>query len=351
MIPSWSRDAARVARAAETSDWLRRGPSGPGAMGRHKEWLHFCVFGETFDLLVNFSIVDEADHPPRREAARLTLLYREGGRWHGEVVTAALNTVDARRGEVGLRFGKHAVWLEDGAYRISVRGDRLPLHVELVLVPLALPSIIHNVATGDGPPIHWLVLPRLLASGEVRFGDRAHTLRASPAYHDHNWGHFGWGRDFAWEWGYALPQQAEQPWSLVFVRLSDRGHTRTRMQGLFVWDGEREARVLRGDALQIRHEGLRRPTQVTKIPPVMALLFPEQSTGVPERLVIDAADRGDVIHAVFTPDAVAQVIVPADDHLGATIIQELSGTIEVEGRVRGQSFGFVSPSVFELLGD
>jgi hypothetical protein len=318
---------------------------------RHKEWLHFCVFAPGMDLLVNFSLVDEADAPPADEVGRLTLLIRTGHRWEGEVLTFAPDAIDARRGEVGMRLGGHAVWLEGGAYRMTVRGHDLPLEVDLQLTPLALPSIVNNVATGDGPPIHWLVLPRNVASGRVRFAGVEHTLRGAPAYHDHNWGHFRWGADFAWEWGYGLPQDAEDPWSLVFVRLSDRAHSRTRMQGLFLWDGEREARMMRGPQLTVTHEGLRRPTHVTKIPPVMGLLFPERSTGVPARMTIHAEDRGDVVHAVFEPDAVAQVIVPADEHLGATIIQELSGTLTVEGVVRGRAIGFTTPSVFELLGD
>jgi hypothetical protein len=347
-IPTWVDDPEVVVRAAAASDWLRRGPVGAHAPARHKEWLHFCVFAPGLDLLVNFSVVDEADAPPV-EVGRLTLLVRTGDRWEGEVLTYPADQLDARRGEVGLRLGPHAVWLEDGAYRMTVRSARLQL--DLRLTPLALPSIVNNVATGDGPPIHWLVLPRNLASGRLRWDGVEHTLRQTPAYHDHNWGHFRWGADFAWEWGYALPQDPEDPWSLVFVRLSDRAHSRTRMQGLFVWDGTREARVLRGPQLTVTHTGLLRPSQVTKVPPVMGLLFPELSTGVPASLHVHAEDRGDVIELEFTPSAVAQVIVPADHHLGATIIQELSGEVRVTGRVRGRELRFVSPSVFELLGD
>lgn len=346
----WAKSPDTVARAAEVGDFLRRGPVGTRT-ARHKEWLHFCIFAPGLDLLVNFSVVDEADEGPPREVGRLTLLVRTDDRWEGEVLTYAPGAITAHRGEVAVRLGPQVVFFEDGAYRMTVRGDRLPLELDLVITPLALPSIVNNVATGDGPPIHWLVLPRNVASGRVRYQGQERALWRVPAYHDHNWGHFRWGADFAWEWGYGLPQEAENPWSLVFVRLSDRAHARTRMQGLFVWDGEREARVLRGPQITVRHEGLLRPQHVTKIPPVMGLLFPEHSTGVPARMILHGEDRGDVIHAEFAPEAVAQVIVPADQHLGATIIQELSGTLTVEGRVRGEAFAFTSPSVFELLGD
>jgi hypothetical protein len=216
--------------------------------------------------------------------------------------------------------------------------------------PDVFPSEANNIDTEDGPPINWMMLPRLRASGVVRAFGRVHMLVDAPAYHDHNWGSFGWGRNFAWEWGYALPTDQTNPYSLVFVRLTDRGHRRTLMQGIFLWKGERKERVFRDREVTVLHEGLLRPERIFKIPRIMGLVSPGNATDVPGKLVVSGKSRQDWLRLEFTSEHVAQVVIPNDTDAGVTTINEVSGDSFVEGEVRGIKIHARGRSMCEFLG-
>lgn len=338
-----------IAHAIERADWLRRSPARLGGPGGHKEWLHFCVYADGVDVLVNFSFVDDVRAGAWRQDGRLTMLVRERT-WHGAVERFAAHDVVARGGGIDVRLGANHVRFADGAYHVVAAFGGGACAVDLRLEPVAMPSIVNNVKVGDGAPINWLVVPRLVADGVVLLGERRYEVRGALAYHDHNWGHFGWGRDFAWEWGYGLPDDRTQPWSLVFVRLSNRAHTRAMMQGAFFWKDHRERRVFRDRDLEIEHEGLLRARRLCKIPGPMALVHPETSTGIPERLVFKGVADGDRIDGSFTCEDVAQVIIPNDRDLGVTVINEVGGRLAVHGRIAGDEVHIDGRAIFEFLG-
>ena len=340
-----------VEQAILHADWLRRSPAAAGGRGGHKEWMHFCVYAPAVDVLVNFSVLDDVRPTRARhdELARVTLLVRDGG-WVGEVTRYPREQVQVEGGRVAARFGPNAVRFADGRYAVAARFRDRPIAIDVTLRPVTMPSIVNNVRVGDGPPINWLVVPRLVASGRITIADRVHPVDGALAYHDHNWGHFGWGRDFAWEWGYGLPDDPANPWSLVFVRLSDRAHSRCMMQGVFLWNGPREQCVFRDRDLRVRHVGFLRPARICKVPAVMALAHPEHATAIPRELRIDGAVDGNVIEATFRGAEVAQVIVPNDRDFGVTVINEVSGRLAVRGVVRGEQFAIDGRAVFEFLG-
>lgn len=340
-----------VTRAIEHSDWLRRSPARVGGRGGHKEWLHFCIYAGEIDVLVNFSVLDDLrPDAARAELARTTLLVRSGSAWSGEVQSHAATEVELVPGCVDARLGRNGVRFADDVYTLTARGHDVPLAVDVTLRPVTMPSIVNNVQVGDGPPINWLVVPRLVADGEITVAGKRHAVRGALAYHDHNWGHFGWGRDFAWEWGYGLPADAANPWSLVFVRLSDRAHTQAMMQGVFLWNGMREQRVFRDDDLDVRHDGLLRATRLCKVPAIMSLVHPELATDVPGELLFDGAVDGDTIRGRFRGEEVAQVVVPNDRDFGVTVINEVSGHLDVTASIRGEQVTIAGRAIFEFLG-
>lgn len=340
-----------VTRAIEYSDWLRRSPAPVGGPGGHKEWLHFCVYAGEVDVLVNFSVLDDLrPDAGGAELARTTLLVRSGNAWSGEVQSHVESEVTLVAGSVDARLGANGVRFADGVYRLRARGSDVPLAVDVTLRPVTMPSIVNNVQVGDGPPINWLVVPRLVADGEITVAGRRHVVDGALAYHDHNWGHFGWGRDFAWEWGYGLPADAANPWSLVFVRLSDRAHTHAMMQGVFLWNGMREQRVFRDGDLGVHHHGLLRARRLCKVPAIMSLVHPERATDVPQELTFEGAADGDKITGRFRGEEVAQVIVPNDRDFGVTVINEVSGHLDVAASIRGERVRIEGRAIFEFLG-
>jgi hypothetical protein len=341
-----------ASRALESNGYFRRSKFRWEGNAGHKEWLHFAVHAEGIDLLVNFSLVDDIRPGARQgtELARLVCLVRDS-EWTGDIDHYEQPEVDVRGGELAIRFADNHAFFHDGVFELNVRLRRSPIAMRLLLEPVTLPAQANNLQVDNCPSIQWLVVPRLLATGWLEVAGKRHDFDRALAYHDHNWGHFRWGRNFAWEWGYAAPDAMQNPWTMVFVRLTDRAHLSDLMQAIFLWKHERQHRLFRGDELIVWHEGILRARRVFKLPRMMGLVSPGDVTDVPKRLIARARRGNDRIDLVFETGDPAQVIIPNDDDDGVTIIHEVSGQVHVEGRIDGEAVTIEGPSIFEFLGE
>ena len=351
-IPGRAGPTNRLAAAVEGIDFLRRSPRAAGGPGSHKEWLHFVVHGDGVDVLVNFSIVDDtrADHAASRELPRIVVLVRDRT-WDGAIELFADGECEIDGQRIHLRYGDNRVEFRDGVFFLHGKLRHRPVGFDLVLTPLVVPAPCNNIRLElDRRPINWMVMPRLLASGSVRIGARTHEFDAAPAYHDHNWGHFQWGGDFAWEWGFALPVARANPWSLVYVRLSNRARTRCFKQGFFLWHGETVARVFREADMTVSLAGLLRTGSLFKLPGVMNVIDPGCDSDVPRFVECRAEGSGDSAEFRFEADDVAQVCIPNDtDDDGLTIINEVSGRMVARGSVGGRRLALDGPGMFEFV--
>lgn len=324
-----------------------------GAEAGHREWLHFVVLGEHVTVLVNFSVADalHAGAEEGEQVGRLTLLVFEEpvDDWEGDVDEFRGEAFRLRAGRIDAAFGESAVRFVDGVFVLTASLRRRPISLELRLRPLVFPSPANNVALDGGEPIHWLVVPRLAATGAVYVGDRVYSLKDASAYHDHNWGRLA-GVDYAWEWGVVLAAHVDARHAAVFVRVGNRARTRTYMQALLLWEGARQLRVFRGEELRVTSRGLLRPERVPKLPRVMALLAPALATDVPERLQVKADGGGDWATCEFAPRGVAQIVAPGDGPLSTMIINEVTGHAVVHGDVRGRELKLEGHAVFEFVG-
>lgn len=341
-----------LGRSVPNAGYFKRSPASwqHGLLG--KEWFHVTLHGPGFDAIVNFSQVQEARQGGgTTELAQVGCLVREQA-FSGEIQRIAASRVALGRGGQALTFGASRVQLRDDGIdmQVSLRGGQFELDLEVGLSAVTLPIRVSNLSLGDEAYMHWQVTPRLLANGWLQVAGNRYRLSDAPAYHDHNWGRFSWSSDFSWEWGYALPVERENPWSVVFVRLLDRAHLNDLMQGLFVWHTERPRRLFRAGDVQVCHEGLLRKERVLKLPRVMSLVHPGQASDVPRRLLVRAARGEDRVCLEFLPDDVAAVVVPDETGLGFTVIYEVSGRVFVEGRVDGASVQIAGRSIFEFLG-
>lgn len=364
-LPEQPAPPADLLRTIEANCHIRGSDFLGTAEAGHKEWLHFAVSTDGLELLINLSEVDDVRPQARAGSsiARLTwLAHIDETGFHGGIEDFGVLPpgVSARMpGRRGLRMGPNAAGFERGVFRVHARSRDGALTVDLTLTPEVMPAQANNLTVHDCPPIHWLVVPRLRADGHCRLHGRDYSFRGAPAYHDHNWGSFRWGRDFAWEWGYGTPSQAQParseqpasaPWTLVFVRLTDRGRFTDLMQAVFVWHGAHLRRLFRADELRVEHHGFLRCPRPFKLAPAMGLISEGSATDVPRRLSVTAAGRGDRLHFDFDTRDVGQVIIPNDHDLGVTIINEVCGDLRVEGRVGGESVRFACRSIFEFLG-
>lgn len=357
-----------AADALARLDAFKSLPGAAGPPGRallaplSKEWLHFSVHGPGVTAVVNFSVISGARGGAQ---ARVTALVREqaGARgvagsagvapdvdWDGDVEACAAGAAVVGRGRLTAAFARSALSVRDGAYQIAVALEDRPIAMRLSLRPIAAPALKTDIPFGPGASIHWLLVPRLVASGVITVAGREHRLVDAPAYHDHNWGHFAWGGDFTWEWGYGLPASADSPFCAVFSRLGDRARTAARMQALILWKGARQHRVMAGRDVEVIEEGYLRPRRVFKVPRVMALLAPEVATDVPRHIEVRAAAGGDHLSLELEAEDVAQILVPNDGDLGVTAINEVRARVRLRGAVRGERVAMDGHGMFELLG-
>jgi hypothetical protein len=341
-----------IAAALRRLDWFRRSPARFGGPGEHKEWQHFLVHAPGLQLVVNFNLIDDRWGQTGEEAARLIVLARAGDESLGQVLRFPPTAVEVPVGGLDARFGQNSMRFVDGCYRLALDLPDLPLRGELALVPISMPAIANNQPLAPGRVLSWLFVPRLRASGWLQVGERRFEFTDAPAYHDHNWGHFVWGDDFSWEWGSVLPWTADNPWSVVYMRMADRGRARASCQGLYLWRGEQPGRIFRDHELTVSLHGRLVRSEFLQVPPIMALLCPRASADLPARLEVRAASGTDAVELVFEPEDLAQIVMPHEhDVVGATALNEVGGRARVRGRVGGETLELEGPGLFEFIRD
>lgn len=336
----------------ERCDFWRRSPASAGGPAGHKEWSYFCVLADDLQLVTAFSLTDHlspsAACRDRIEQARLTLLARSGvSGWTGAVDTCTPETVALEAGRIDARFGDHALTFTRGMYRLDIALRQPPLDAVLWLRPVARPALTRSIPLGGGTPMQWFVVPRLEVSGEVHLASHVHRLDGAPAYHDHNWGRFLWGGDFAWEWGIALGAAA--PWSLIYYRITDRARHVTVSQGLLLWNDERHGRTFRDGDLAVGGHGRLRTAGCLRVPRVMQLAIAGSAGDLPKHLEISARNGSDAIDLAFDLETCAQVCIPDDeDGEGVTSISECPAQATVTGRIGGCAVDFSCHAVVEF---
>jgi hypothetical protein len=342
---------AAIGKMIAATDYVRRSPFSIGGRRGHKEWQHFAILAPGVDLLVNFSCCDDMRATARMGAEwpRLVLLVRTDT-WDGDVENHAMTDARIRGGRVDLAFGHNRLVFHDGVFDISATLQERPISVELRLTPVTMPAFVPSVPMLDGPPLHWLVVPRLHTSGRLTIGGRIYDLQGAPAYHDHNWGHFLWGHDVAWEWGFVLPDDPVVPWCLTFVRLTDRARTTALSHKLLLWRRTEAVRVFREGALTLETDlSYLQPPTVFKIPRALALVAPELPTDVPRSVETHATDGQDWLTCRCEAEDLGQVLIPSETELGVTIFNEVSARATVRGRVGGEAIAFAGRSILEFI--
>jgi hypothetical protein len=314
---------------------------------QHKEWYHFCLLGPGVEVILNLSLMRPADQAASAWDARVIMLVRETD-WDGDVDIIPGAHVKARRGGLEIQLGHNSMQFKDGCFSISLALQKRPITLTAMLRPMAYPLTRRNVPIGKGK-ISWVVVPRLQATGTLVVGRRVYRLENAPAYHDHNWGQWHWGDDFSWQWGFALPPTDKTPWSLVFDQMTDRGRNHALELKLTLWKGSQLHRLFMHEELHVQQEGFRTLTRPAKFPRPMALVAHELTTEVPAHFQIQAARSPDWLNCRFSADDLAQIILPNELDLGVTTINEVTGSLRMEGEIKGEQVSMEGRGFFEFL--
>jgi hypothetical protein len=341
--------AQTIARTIALTDHVRLAAHDHTHPQWYKEWYHFCVVTPELELVLNLNLCHDTRPAarPGDKIARLIVLARQDT-WQGDVENIPLRDVVLRRGQIDLSFGHNSIRFQDGEYWLSLALARRPVALTLRLKPVTYPLVRSKATIGAGR-IDWVVVPRLLANGSVTIANQVYRLQQAPAYHDHNWGHWLWGQDFSWQWGFALPANVSSPWSCVFDSVTNRARTEIQELKFSVWKGNILHRLFMYDEIEVDQGGYFAPRQIPKFPGVMALVAPEYTADIPQWFSIKARRDHDHLQCRFEPRHMAQIIVPNETDLDSTIINEVSGDLRITASVRGESIAMEGQGFFEFL--
>ena len=316
----------------------------------YKEWHHFAIVSPDVRVIINLSVSKDTRRsvPPDTMLARLVLLVHDARGWDGDVDTFQPGEVEVTAGQIDLRLGHNQISFQDNRYTVSAALENRPITVRLHLQPQAYPIFRRRTPIGEGA-IGWLAIPRLLVSGEVTIGRTVHRLTDAIAYHDHNWGNWLWGHDFSWHWGYALPETADQPWSIIFDHLMNSTRNHRLELRLGVWKAAVLQRLFLHGEIETQQQGFYQQPDIRKFPRIMTLVAPQTTTDVPQVLSIQASSKDDFMNCVFETEDVVQIVIPNETDLGITVINEVSGTLTTEGRIKGEHVAIAGRGFFEFL--
>jgi hypothetical protein len=335
--------------ALTTSDFLRAPVLATARPEGFKEWHHFVIHGPDQRLLVNFSLTCEMPRNRRFQLAPRVIVIAHDRWWAGAVQRFDTSELSVSSDLGDLAIGGNRLTVRPDGYEMTIHLPAQGIEGELRFTSVSRPFVVNNQPVGDGT-MCWLFVPRLRADGWLSISGRHHLIRDALAYHDHNWGRFRWGGDFGWTWATLLPQDVDDPWSFVFLQMTDRTWLRCLSQALYVWHRDEPVAIFRHAAVCTRHHGILDRGPDCTLPPPMRLLLDGQAPGVPQRVEITAHRAGDTVSAEFCPQSYARLAQPSEVRLdGATVLCETSGTARVTGSVAGADFDVAAAGVFEFL--
>jgi hypothetical protein len=313
-----------------------------------KEWHHFVIHGAGRRLLINFNLTSEPSRTGHRLAPRVIVIDHDK-QWTGAIERFDESELDISADLGTMTIGGNRMVVQPDGYQVVIDLPKQGIHGELQFTSVSRPFVVNNQPLGEGR-MCWLFVPKLRADGWLRIGGQEHRIDSELAYHDHNWGRFWWGDDFGWTWGTMLSHTPGNPWSLVFLQMTDRRRLRCLSQALYVWHHDEPAAIFRHAALRTRHHGLLGRVADCTLPAPMRLLLDGEVSDVPQRVEIDATRAGDSVYAEFRPHSYARLAQPSELSLDrSTVLCETSGTAKVSGSINGEDFCFAGTGVFEFL--
>jgi hypothetical protein len=314
-----------------------------------KEWHHFVIHGASRRLLINFNLTSEPTATGQTRLAPRVIVIDHDRRWTGAIERFDESQMNVSADLGALTIGGNRMIVHPDGYQVQIDLPRHDIKGELQLTSVSRPFVVNNQPVGEGR-MCWLFVPKLRADGWLRIGGREQRVDNEVAYHDHNWGRFWWGDDFGWTWGTILSQQPNNPWSLVFLRMTDRRRLRCLSQALYVWHDDEPAAIFRHAAVQTRSHGLLGRAADCTLPAPMRLLLDGEVSDVPARIEITATRAGDTVHTEFRPRSYARLAQPSEVSLDrSTVLCETSGTALVNGSIDGVPMDFTGTGVFEFL--
>lgn len=331
------------------SDFLRAPFLGTARPEGFKEWHHFVIHGAGRRTLINFNLTCEPSRTGPASLAPRVIVIDHEQKWAGAIARFAEADLDVSADLGTLTVGGNRMVVHPDGYQVAIDLPQHGIRGELNFLSASRPFVVNNQPVGHGQ-MCWLFVPKLRADGWLLIGGRERRIDNEVAYHDHNWGRFWWGDDFGWTWGTILSQTPGNPWSLVFLRMTDRRRLGCLSQALYVWHHDEPAAIFRHAAVQMRSHGLLGRAADCTLPAPMRILLDGEVSDVPAQVEISAVRAGDMVHTQFRPESYARLAQPSELDLNrSTVLCEAAGTARVRGKINSEDFDFGGTGVFEFL--
>ena len=235
--------------------------------------------------LINFSLADEA-LPGRHILVPRVIVIAHDHRWRGALERFDPAALDVSADLGALTVGANRLVVLPDGYRVEIDLPDRGIRGEFVLTHrVRRPFVVNNQPVGEGR-MNWLFVPRLRADGWLRIGGRAATglIRNWPI--TTTTGATSGGATTSDGRGAPSCPGTRDPWSMVFLQMTDRRRLRTFRTSPLRVAPRRAGRGVpgRGRAYHDSPGLLGRPAELT-LPPPMRLLLGEASD-VPASLTV-----------------------------------------------------------------
>ena len=310
-----------------------------------KEWQHFVIFGPDWVLVFNLNLDEPKSQRCKFPKARVITIFSTT-QWRGQV--DQIDKPKLQRGVIDAQFGAAGMSWRNGGYEIwQTEGD---IQLNVRLEPVSIPSLTHNIPLGAGSHLSWCLIPRLRASGWAQIDGEKFEFNNLGSYHDHNWGCFHWGGDFSWEWGCALPEDPEQPWTLVYARMNSKDRNAVMATSVFLLERGKHLRYFRNAEVEFSSSGEMNRQIAGRVPAAAALLLPDEDLDVPACTSVSARRGDDWLHADVYAASRGQVLVPSEiEYCKIVRLNEATANVTVEGRCANRDVQFNGPGLLEVV--
>lgn len=311
--------------------------AGPNA----KEWHHIVVHTDELHLLINLS----ESETPHGSVAR-TIVMAHTDRWHNSVITADHHDVAISTSRLDARYGSSThFWFDGDRYHVRVHDPRSHDSIEIELTPVTSASMLTGVTLSPTEKLSWFFAPRLLATGTAFVGGKRFELRQAVAYHDHNWGRFDWGGDYAWEWISVVHAE----WSVTASRLLNLARTRVTSQFLQLENGT-DRITFRDAEIQVVSHGRKRRADVPVVPGALRLITPSLLEDIPERMHWQARRGANQLDLELTPESIVRLVIPSERAVDdVVVLAEAVGAGTLDATLNGVPVQGRGHTIVELL--
>jgi hypothetical protein len=317
-----------------------------------KEWYHFLLFDRDSGVrvLANATLAGSPEYGEVQATLLVTVPEETAGHstfgsafsleWKPDMVRRVPVQVSGRGVELRIDGRSSLLQMDDERAQL-----RLGLQAEAPVVPLL---VTESAPFGSGF-IGWGLIPGLRACGELWACGRRRPIGAGWfCYHDHNFGRFRWGEDIGWEWLVASAVTSEgRTLTLVLDRRTDKAHVRHGLPYLFLYLDEQLRKIFLGVSLDIRWQWSPSATLPPRLPGSMASLFSDQTSQRPESLKVEAADERDRLTLRINIESGLELVVPDNQSRQYTLIDELTGTADIDLTLRGETLSARGPAYAE----